>query len=300
MIDINHLRTFVTIVREGSLSGAGRVLGFTQPAISKHLSVLENFFGARLLNRDIKGARLTAEGEVLYGYAESILDLLDKAQQDIEAISNAVKGKVVIAASTVPGQYVLPQLLSGFRNACPEVDIIIEIGDTEWVLDRLARSEVELGAVGSIESSGDWSVFKLAEDELVVIVPPNHPFSTRREVSVGEFLNERLVWREKGSGTRRFVEGKLKMAGVDLQTIKICSEMGSTEAVVGAVKGGLGISIVSRRAVEEELVLGTLAGVYLEGISLRRDLYLVHKKDKRLRPAERKLLAFLKEDLCLS
>lgn len=178
-MNLAHLRTFLEITEARSLSQAAARLHLTQPAVSKQLQALEEDLGVNLVLRRGRELALTAEGEKLKQYAEQILRLLEEARSEILAQSRVVQGNLRLEASTIPGQYILPQCIAAFLRRYPQVQISLGIGDTAQVIDKLLADQIHLGAVGARIRHPAIGMTKLAPDRLVVIAPADHPWGKR-------------------------------------------------------------------------------------------------------------------------
>ncbi|MDN5361351.1 MAG: hypothetical protein PWP70_398 [Moorella sp. (in: firmicutes)] len=290
-MNFNHVLTFIATVEKGTLSAAAEELHLTQPAVSKQLQALEEYFGLRLLERRGREVRLTAAGEICYRHARIIASHLKQTRRELAELTQLVRGRLLLGASTTPGQYVLPRLIGAFRREYPRVEVVLTIADTQEVVQRLQDGEIDLGVVGASGRGRNLSYSRLTGDELVLIVPPGHRLAGAAAVAPAELKGEPLVWRESGSGTRRVVEERLAAAGLTIDPEQIVMELGSTEAIVSAVEAGLGISLVTSWAVEKSVQLGRLAVVTLEGVNLKRDIYLVRRR-RDLSPAAEAFVNF--------
>jgi DNA-binding transcriptional LysR family regulator len=237
----------------------------------------------------------THAGEIFYEYAKRILNLTEEALLALDEHLVLVRGDLWLAGSTIPGQYILPGIVGVFHDRYPEVKPHVLIGDSAWVIDRVCAHEVELGFVGARLERPGLSFYPFAKDELILVAPPDHALSRKRTISVNDVLSLPLLSRERGSGTRTMWESLLKQAGVPLRGLNIVAEMGSTEAVIRAVKAGLGVGIVSLRAAEEDLKHGTTVRINLDGPRLERTFYMVHYQVRALSPAARSFEAFVRE-----
>ncbi|MGB9859970.1 MAG: selenium metabolism-associated LysR family transcriptional regulator, partial [Moorellaceae bacterium] len=255
---------------------------------------LEEFFGARLLDRSGREVRLTEGGRIFYRRAREILRLWEQLRRELAEANNLVRGELLLGASTIPGHYVLPRLLGSFKAKYPQVEIKLEIAASEEIIKRILEGEIELGVVGAEERKRGLVYQRLVEDELILIVPPDHPWAGRPAIQVADLAEASWVWRKEGSGTRRVAEEQLKAAGCAFPSAKIVAELGSTEAIVNAVEAGLGVSLVSRWAAEKSLRLGRIAAVPLEGVNLKRYLYLV-RRTRELTPAALAFIEFAED-----
>lgn len=291
-MNFNHLLAFITTVEKGSISAAAEDLHLTQPAVSKQIQSLEDFFGVRLLERLRREVQLTVAGQVVYCHARVICRELEKTRRELAEVTRLIRGKLLLGASTTPGQYILPRLIGGFRRKYPQVEVSMEIADSQTVIENVQSGEIELGVVGIKGRERGLSYKRLAEDRLVIIVPIEHHLAEAVSITPEQLKKESLVWRGPGSGTRRVLEECLGAAGFKLDPKQIVMELGSTEAIVSAVEAGLGISVVTCWAVEKSIKLGRLKVLQLQGVDLKRDLYLVRRR-QTLSPAAEAFIDFL-------
>ncbi|MDN5344553.1 MAG: hypothetical protein PWQ18_664 [Clostridia bacterium] len=293
-MNLNYWLTFITTVEKGTLSAAAEELHLTQPGVSKQLQALEDYYGVRLLERRGREVRLTGAGEICYQHARAIARHLEQTQRELAELTRLVKGRLLLGASTTPGQYILPRMVGSFRREYPRVEVVVEIADTQEVIRRLQEGEIDLGVVGAGGRGRSLSYSRLVEDELVLIVQPGHHLAGASAATPADLKDEPLVWREAGSGTRRVVEERLQKAGFTVDPGQVVMELGSTEAIVSAVEAGLGISLVTCWAVEKSVKLGRLVIVPLLGVNLKRDLYLVRRRQP-LSPAAEAFTGFLEK-----
>lgn len=277
-VNINQLRTLVALAECKSFSLAAEKLFLTQPAVSFQIHSLEEHFGARLVDRSGKRAELTEEGRFVCDFARQTLELLAETEYRVNQLSKHVRGRLLVGASTVPGEYILPHLIGAFKEKFPDVHISLEIGDSAEIRKKVLEQRLDLGVVGAVAPQAQLVVTKAMEDELILIVPPNHVWPSRARVAPVSLLEEDFILRGKGSGTRQVLGERLKEVGIDLADLKVVMELGSTEAILTAVEAGLGISVVSRWAADRALALGQIREVHVEGLNLKRDLYVVTHK----------------------
>lgn len=290
---ISILKTFVTVVEEKSLSRAAEVLYLTQPAVSKHIKALERFFNVSFFHRQGQKVSLTEEGEVFYNQAKEIIKKWDHALQAMGELSGKVGGVLKIGASTIPGEYILPYLLGSYKKEYPEVDIKLEIGDTSKIVRMLLAEDIHVGVVGARVERKRLKAKKFMEDEIVLIMPRDHPLAKKKKIYSSDLLQDNLIWREKGSGTRKVVEEKLVKEGMALDTLEPVLELGSTQSIITAVEAGLGISLVSLWAVKKEQALKKLVVKNIEDVSLKRDLFFLYPREQYLPRSALVLLDFI-------
>lgn len=274
---LEHLSTLVSIVELGSLSAAARAGRISQPAVTKQVQRMEAELGLALLVRGPKRqTELTPGGEKVLAFAKETLRNYEILEQQLSALKTIGEGTLSLAASTTPGEYVLPALLAAFRRQYPQVEVTMTISDTADVAKKLLADDADVGFIGSAVKQSGLRLERLVGDEVILAVPPDHAFAERDQVDVEELQGQPLILREEGSGTRRSVEEALAGAGRSLPRGGVVMSLGSTQAVLMAVGQSLGLGFVSARAAAQALASGDLACVRLSGVDLRRDLYLAY------------------------
>jgi DNA-binding transcriptional LysR family regulator len=294
-VNIQQLRTFVTVVDAGSFSAASRVLKISQPAVTMQIQSLESELGSTLLERRYRRVELTEAGKILMPVAQRVLSDLQVMREEIAGLSGEVTGHLVIAASTTPGVYVIPRFVGGFLAAHPRVELTLLVADSAEVVRRVAEAEAGIGITGAEVKGGRVDYEQLAVDELIAIGPPDSPLGGARH-SMQELAGSRLVTREIGSGTRQAAEALLTEHGVDVEGLDVALELGTGEAVVTAVEGGLGAAIVSRLVAQRALALGAVVELDIEGFPAERPLYAVTPKGGPSQ-ASRAFLEYLRDNI---
>ncbi len=293
-MDLHQFQIFAKIVELRSFSRAAEALHLTQPTVSEHVRLLEDEIGGRLFDRLGRETVPTKAGELLYGYALRLLALQEDARRSLDHFLGKMSGALCVGASTIPGEYVLPPLMGRFKEKYPEISISLLIQDTQRILDVLLEGKVELGVVGARIEHRALEYTELMPDELVLVVPASHPWHGRKTVTLAELAQEPLIIRERGSGSRYALERALAEAGMEWEALRIIGEMGSTQAIKQAVKSGMGLSIISKRAVEEECHHNLLWCVRLKGLRVSRHFYIVIHRDRTRSPLCEAFLDFLK------
>ncbi|MHB8780424.1 MAG: selenium metabolism-associated LysR family transcriptional regulator [Candidatus Geothermincolia bacterium] len=287
-MNINNLQTFIEIVRAGSFSGAARRLGLSQPGVSFQIRALEREFGAQLLERRGKTIELTDAGKVLYDQALELVESAAKLRDAMDETSTEVRGTVHAAASTIPGEFILPRLASEFRKRHPFVQMIVEISDSRTAMEQTAAGTVDVAFCGAPAEMPQLESRPFYSDRLVMIAPPDHPLRGK-SAALDDLREMDLVMREEGSGTRRTILRSLAEGGLALADLHIALELGSTTAVINAVAAGAGVSLVSRWALDCPLSMGLVAEIPLAGIDLSRRFYYITRR----RALPRQVRAFL-------
>jgi DNA-binding transcriptional LysR family regulator len=291
-----HLETFSKAVELGSFTGAAKALGLTQAAVSQRIQALEAALGKPLFQRRGGRVLLTEAGRTLYGYSQRILELHREARREVAGHEAPVTGDLRLAASSIPGEHLLPALLSLFGRKYPHIRVNASVSDSMVVLRQVERGEVSLGLVGRKGDSPHLEARHLASDRMVLVVPPDHAWGRRKRVSFRHLGDHPLILREAGSGLRHCFEKSLERAGLTPADLRVALELGSNEAIKEAVLRGVGMAILSSYAVRKEIQSGELHALAVAGLKCDRDLYVVWDRRRVLPPPARLFLAFLESN----
>lgn len=292
-MDLRRLEVFVKVAELGSFSRAAEALFLTQPTVSEHVRGLEEDLGVQLLDRLGRGAVPTPAGEVLLTYARRVLVLMREARQAIDQFQGRLSGELVMGGSTIPGEYVLPALIGQFKAKFPDVSISLRVGDSRQVSEWLEEGRLEIGVVGARPASRALQARELMADEIVLVVPAHHPWNGRTEVTLADVQNQPLILRERGSGTREAFERALAEAGTELGAFRIAGEMGSTQAVKQAVRAGVGVTMISRRAVDDECRARLLWSLKVRDLNVARAFFLVTHRERTRSPLAQAFLEYV-------
>lgn len=295
-MNISQLRAFVEVVERGSFSEAARAMGVSQPAVTMQIQGLESDLGVTLLERRYRRVDLTEAGRALLPTARTVMAELDEARTEIERLSDTVSGHLELAVSTTPGQYILPRLLGSFLRAYPDVTLSLRVYDTVEVISRVESGEAHLGMTGARVSQAKVAYEEMGVDTLIVICPPDSAVAGRSHVQLAELAEQPFIMRESGSGTRMVFEAALRGGGIDPADLHVVMELGTSEAIVNAVEGGMGVGVVSHWMADKALTLGTVAQVLSPGFPVERPFYAVAPRGAKPRAAEA-LLAHLRAEL---
>jgi DNA-binding transcriptional LysR family regulator len=295
-MDLWQLNVFCKVVDLKSFSKAGMSIHLSQPTVSSHIKDLEEHFGCILIDRLGKEALPTQAGQLLYRYARKLLSLRDETESAMSQYQGKIKGRLSIGGSTIPGGFLLPRLIGEFKKKFPEVTISLSVGDTENIIGEILAGEVELGIVGAVSDNKKIFQEKLIDDYMRLIIPQNHKWAGRRQVSLELLKQEPFIVREKGSGTLKSFQESLEKIGSGIEALKIIASMGSTISVIQGIKQNVGVSVLSTISVNEELSAGTLKALSVEGLSLTRSFYLTRHKMRSLSPLGEAFYTFLKEN----
>ena len=276
---------FVNVIRHKSFSKAAEAIYLSQPTISAHISSLENELGVCLIVRSTKEVYPSAAGQIFYQYALEMLRLRDRAILEVQSYSTEVRGELDIAASTVPSQYILPELLPSLVEKYPKVFFSVRQYDSGEVVGRIVNMEAEVGMTGTAPDKGACAFEPFMDDQLVLIAPNAPEYQEMAELAPSVLRSLPVIVRESGSGTRREAEEFLLGAGVDPKSLHVVAQMQSTESIKQAVRKGLGVSVISRLAAADFLESGDVLELKLQSTHPQRSFYLVYHKKRPLSPA---------------
>lgn len=284
-VSIQGLRVFLSILDHGSLSAAGRELGVTQPAVSNHLHVLEEKFGVTLLSRD-RGLRATPAGECLAGHARRVMEEISAMEEEMSRHS-APCGRLLVGASSTPGEILLPSLAVRFSAEYPEVALDVHIADTEETLQALMERKFEVAVVGREVDEPGVEATVIEQDELVPVVAASEE-TFADEVEPADLADRPFIMRERGSATRKVVETRLATAGVKP---RIAMELGSNAAVAGAVAAGDGIGVLPARSLVAQ---SRVRRIQVRSVNFSRPFVMLVESGRSLSPAAESFM-----ELCL-
>lgn len=299
--DFKDLEIFWRIVELKSFTKAAERVYLSQASVSERISHLEEQVGLKLFDRLPKGVELTTAGRVFYGYAKKLLELRGELTKAVEDLKGLKAGTLEVGGSTVPGEYILPGKISGFLERYPLAKINLIISDSKLIREKVAAGLLELGVVGAMDSTPYLEFLPIWDDQLVLAVGKGHRLFGKEEVELEEILGEAFVLREEGSGTLSIWEKALEDSEIDpANDLNVVAILGSTTSVKEAIKSGLGVSVISKRAIASEIANGELWAINLKGVDLKRYFYLTWDTRRTLSPLGKEfkkyLLGFDKEN----
>jgi len=292
-VNLDYLNTYVQVIELGSFSEVAKRLSISQPAVSFQIQKLERELGIRLIDRGQKAITMTDAGKRLLQFAKLAEEERKRLLEDLDRLRQDVTGELVIAASTIPGEILIPPIVGEFRSLHPAVGVKIEVLDSGTVIEKVREGAYGIGFCGILPQGKDLKCVRVAEDEIVLIVFPDHPFARRVEVSPLELEGEPLVMREEMSGTQQSLEPFMAEAGLDIGKWSPTLVLGTTQAVVAAVEAGVGIAFVSNLAIKKSLALGLVKQVPIEGIKLNRSFYCVYRQERVVSRLLSEFIAFV-------
>ena len=287
-----RLKVFHTVARLLSFTKAAEELHMTQPAVTFQVRQLEEYFNTRLFDRTHNKVNLTPAGERVAEFAERIFDLYAEMESGVRDLTGEISGALTIGASTTIAEYMLPALLGEFKNRYPDINLRLKVSNSEGIVSMVEHNVIDLGVVESAVSNKNLIVEVCHEDQLVLVAAPDHELVKRGgKVNASDIVRYPFVSREEGSGTRDVVMQYLMEHKVSPGDMNFSLELGSPEAIKGAVEAGMGITILSRSIIGKELKLNMLAELPLDP-PLARPFSFVRQRQKFRVTVMERLLEF--------
>lgn len=294
-MNLKQLEAFVQVSESGSFSKAAKELFLTQPTISAHISSLEKELNVRLFIRNTKEVSLSDDGKDLYRYAKQITDLEKAIEERFYMDSDDGKHFITIAASTIPAQYLLPKVLMCYRERYTKEQIKIMETDSSEVVTQVVDHMVDVGFTGTVLEKKHCKYIPFYKDELAVITPDTPEYRILKEQNrddIDWIKRKPLILREEGSGTRKEAEKQLKNAGISMEDLDIVASIANQETIKKSVKQGMGITVLSRLAAEDE---DGLLIFPIPGADEGRDINLVYNKNYQMTRSADRFIRIVKE-----
>lgn len=273
-----RLETFITVAKIKNFTKASEILNITQPAVSQHIKFLEEYYGVIFIKKSGKTMKLTEEGKILYKHAIELDGIYKNIKSEFRNKDNINKTYYLGASMTIGG-YVLPYVLAEYKNCYKNIDILLQVNNTEEIIQKLLNRKIDLALIEGNFDENKFKYTKYKDDELVLAVSHLHEFAKRKSVNIDEVLKGKLILREKGSGTREIFENKLLEMGYELKDFKPYMELGSITAIKSLVEANLGYSIISKETVKKEIASGKIKTVNIKGLKIFREFNFVYLKD---------------------
>lgn len=290
MLNYRRLEAFCKVYELRSFSRAGEELFLSQPTISAHVLSLERSLGVTLFDRMGRTVVPTVAGEVLYGHGMRAFATLDAAVSELATLRDDVSGQLVLGGSTIPANYILPDVMGHFLQRFPAVCPSLEVADTAQIIERVSEGGIALGVVGAVDAGMDLHFEPIYTDDFAIVVSPAtvSRLGLKATMTTSEVLSLPWVMRESGSGTRStFFEalGASSKIEVDTRKVQTVLTVGTTEAVLRYVLAGLGVGVVSRLAAQAMLSNGTLQEIAVDNFAATRSFYMVYNEKRVFFPA---------------
>lgn len=294
-MEFKQLQSFVEVVNYQSFTKAADKLFISQPTVSAHVTQLEEELNTKLILRTTKSISLTTKGEEVYDFATKILGLKSRM---LEACSVQPKNIIHIGASTIPSAYILPDILQEYGSITPDTYFSIHQSDSQGIIDGLKEGLFDIGMIGMKPSDDEIRSIPLCQDNMIIITPVNDHFlelKFQNDYSIRELLNEPIIMREAGSGSKKTADMFLEKIGMGENDINIVARINDQEAIKNMVASGLGISIISELAVKNLLAEKRVLGFPLDKKHSGRQIYLIHRKDHALNNQLKDFLKFIQK-----
>ena len=282
MFNINDLVVFLEAAECGTFSEAGRNLHLSQPAISQKIDGLQKYFGTKLFVRHGRSMRLTEAGQVLKPMAKELIGAAHRLEETMVSLQGEVVGEMTIGCSTASGKYLLPGLIAAFRQHYPMVRINVQVTSRNSVLEKLSAGDVALGVSSKRIEKRDLEYRDFFTDNVILIVPADHPWSEYARIYSDDLLDEPMILREELAGTREVLFDALRQQDIYPEMLNVAMELGNAEAIVMAVEEKIGVAFISRLAAARGLELGNVKEVKVDGMSLQRSISMV--RNNRIPP----------------
>ncbi|MGN0465315.1 MAG: selenium metabolism-associated LysR family transcriptional regulator [Lachnospiraceae bacterium] len=296
-MDLKQLESFIKVVDYGNFSRAAKSLYLTQPTVSAHISSLEDELNCKLFLRDTRNIVLTEKGKILYQYASKMIFLKNKIKEEFIEKIDEKKDTITIAASTIPSQYILPEVIGVFGKKYPKKKFKIIETDSAKVVKNIIAGIADIGLTGTVLDKNDCYYLPFYKDELMIIMPNTEKYRKiqKEETGIEWLLNESIIMREEGSGTRIETERYLEKMGIDVKSLNIVANMENPESIKRSVRNEIGITIISKLAVKEEVVAEVLLEYPFFQENEGRALNIVYQKQHLLSDAEENFIKIIKE-----
>ena len=293
MAQISELKVFVIAAEELSFSRAAERLHLSQSAVSQNVQSLEREYGVELFERRGRSLRLTMGGQALLPMAQEAIGTLQRMGEAMNGLEGKVAGDLIIGCSTTSGKYLLPSLVASFRRDYPLVRVSIKILSRDEVITRLIDERLGLGVTSLRIEHRDLEYVPFFEDRVILIVPAQHPWAAFGRALPADLVDEPMIMREERAGTTQVVLEGLAQHNITLDMLNPIMEIGNAEAIEMAVEEGIGIAFVSELAAARGLALGRIKAVPVEGLDLRRTIYLAHNVRHPLTRAQERFWTFV-------
>lgn len=280
---LDQLRILKAIAAEGSFKRAADSLYVSQPAVSLQVQNLERQLDVPLFDRGGRRAQLTEAGHLLLSYGEKILSLCQETCRAIEDLQNLQGGTLIVGASQTTGTYLLPRMIGMFRHKYPDVAVQLHVHSTRRTAWGVANGQVDLAIIGGEipgELTESLEIVPYADDELALILPVTHPFAKLETIHKEDLYKLQFITLDSQSTIRKVIDTVLTRCDIDTRRFKIEMELNSIEAIKNAVQSGLGAAFVSTSAIAKELQMGMLQCTPIEGVVVKRTLWLIFNPNR--------------------
>ena len=286
-MNLNQLKIFYSAVKAGNLSVAAEDLFITQPAVTKGIQRLQEYYELKFIDYVGKKLVLTDAGEALFKIAEKIFDMETHAEESIRDFQQRKRGRIRILSSESFGDYYLPEVIIPFCKAYPLVRVSMNILPTDWVVEDTASLKCDVGFISYPVDHEKLVVKEILEDELVIITPKRHPLAGKHMLRPRDLEDQAVIMHEEGSAPRRAIEDLIQRHGI---SVRIPMELSSNRAIKRAVEHGIGIALISHKVAKEEIEQKRLVALSLGDPAMKRKFFLVHHREKYISESLQRLM----------
>jgi DNA-binding transcriptional LysR family regulator len=279
MLSLNEIVIFITAAECSNFSEAGRKLHLSQPAVSQAIDNLEKRFGNKLFLRKGRSVQLTEIGQSLLPMAKELIAYSRRLEETMMSLEGKVVGEMTLGCSTASGKYLLPRLIAQFRQKYPLVKINVSVSSRKSVINRLISGDFPLGISSKKIEHSELEYQDFFTDDVILVVPPNHPWADYKRIFPDDLLDEPLILREPGAGTREILMESLHQNDILPDTLNVTMEIGNAEAIEMAVEEGIGVAFISRLAAARGIELGNIVEVEVPGMNLERRIYIARNRN---------------------
>ncbi len=294
LIEISTLRVFLAAAEEKNFSSAAKRLHLSQSAVSQNIQSMERAYGVDLFIRHGRVVELSETGQTILPMARDVLRAARLLEDGFQEINHQVGGELLIGCSTSAGKYLLPALLSDFQCEYPSVHPRVKVMGRDGIHERLLNQSIPLGVTSKYFDHRDLESVPLFDDRIYLIVPANHPWANYGKAVPDDLLDEPIIMREEMSGTCETVMQGLKGYGITPDMLNVSMELGNPEAIEMAVERGVGIAFVSEMVAARGLAFGRVKKVEVQGLDLKRTVYIARYLNHPLTRAQTLFWEFAK------
>lgn len=289
---LKHMRIFIAVCEEESVTGAAKKLFLSQPAVSLALRELEEHYGIKFFERFARKIQITESGKVFYNYASHILQLYGQMDQELSAWNNA--GSLRVGSSITIGTCMMPALIHNFKLSHPQLRPYVKIDSSDVIETLILQNKLDLALIEGTVHSENIHSEKILDDHLVAICSTRNPLKNKASVTLTDLAHENLLLREPNSGTRELIESVFTLHGCPIHP---AWESTSTESLLNAVTANLGISILPYRLITTRIRKQKVILLPLEDVEFKRSFHVVYHKNKFLTQAAQEFITYVKEEL---
>lgn len=291
-MNLNQLKLFYLAVKHKSLSRAAEELNITQPAVSKGIQRLQEYYEVPLVHRLGKNMALTPAGDNLFKIANKIFELEHLADDCMADFQSKHLNHLKISASESFGAYYLPEFINRFNHIAPKVQVTLEVLSNQQVVENTVSLKNDIGFVSFLVKDKRLNTIEIVKDEIVVILNPTHPLAQKEQIKATDLEGHMIIMHEEGSYFQKMIHDLLEANNISV-TMPI--RFSNNEAIKRAVEGGTGIAPISKKVAAKEIESGKLIALPLSSTPFYRRFYMIHHRKKHLSGPLKRLIKLIKQ-----